>query len=108
MARVERAFTDEQARAAFLTLVLTGIRRSESQALRWRDVDLLEGVLRVRDSKTEDGIRSIALGSRLAEELGEHWLRTPYRGDDEFVFCHPEKGTTFDAKGFSEALTAAL
>ena len=71
-------------------------------------MDLLEGVLRVRDSKTEDGIRSIALGSRLAEALREHWRRTPYQGDDELVVCHPEKGTTFDAKAFSEALAAAL
>ncbi len=57
----------EQARVAFLTLVLTGLRRFELLGLRWRDVDLVENVLRVRDSKSEDGIRSIALTSRLAE-----------------------------------------
>src|SRR5215510_5714748 len=50
--RVEQ---DEQARAAFLTLVLTGLRRSELQRLRWRDVDLLGGVIRVRESKSEEG-----------------------------------------------------
>jgi integrase len=54
------AFTNAQDRTVFLTLVLTGLRRSELQTLRWRDVDLLEGVLRVRDSESEDGIRSIA------------------------------------------------
>jgi integrase len=43
--RVGKAFTDEQARVAFWTLVLTGVRRSEFQALRWRDVDLVENVL---------------------------------------------------------------
>jgi integrase len=53
----------------FLTLVLTGVRRSELQALRWRGVDLVGNVLRVRDSKSEDGIRSIALSTTLAEEL---------------------------------------
>ncbi len=94
VARIAKAFTDEQARVAFLTLVLTGIRRSEFQALRWRDVDLLEGVLRVRDSKTEDGIRSIALSSRLADELRAHWRKTAYKGDDELVFSHPKKGTS--------------
>jgi len=36
-----RSFADEQARVAFLTFVLTGIRRAELQALRWRDVDLM-------------------------------------------------------------------
>ena len=40
--RVARAFTDPQARAVFLTLVLTGLRRSELQRLRWCDVDLVE------------------------------------------------------------------
>jgi len=57
----------ELARVAFLTLVLTGVRRFELQSLRWGDVDLVENVLRVVDSKTEDGIRSIALPSSLAE-----------------------------------------
>ncbi|HEX2110356.1 MAG TPA: hypothetical protein VHF67_02270 [Gaiellaceae bacterium] len=66
VARVAKAFTDEQARVVFLTLVLTGIRRFELEALRWRDIDLLESVIRVRDSKTEEGIRSIALSPRLA------------------------------------------
>ena len=51
--RVAAAFTDSQARAVFLTLILTGLRRHELQALRWRDVDLLEGVLRVRDSNNQ-------------------------------------------------------
>jgi len=33
----------------------------ELQDLRWADVDLLDGVLRVRASKTEEGVRAIAL-----------------------------------------------
>jgi integrase len=57
VARVAGAFTDEQARLVFLTLVLTGLRRSELQALRWADVDLIGNVLRVRDSKSEEGRR---------------------------------------------------
>ena len=106
--RVERCFTDEQARVAFLTLVLTGLRRFELLGLRWRDVDLVENVLRVRDSKSEDGIRSIALTSRLAEELWQHRRRSAFQGDDELVFCHPERGERYSAKAFSDALTAAL
>jgi integrase len=78
-----KAFNDEQARAVFLTLILTGVRRSELQRLRWRDVDLVESVLRVRDSKTEEGIRSIALPASLAEELWQQRRRSPYPGDDE-------------------------
>ena len=38
--RVAAAFSDARARRVFLTLVLTGIRRFELQALRWRHVNL--------------------------------------------------------------------
>jgi integrase len=108
VARVAREFTDEQARVVFLTLVLTGVRRSELQALRWRDVDLLDGVLRVRDSKTEEGIRAIALAPALVSGLSEHYRRTSFKGDDELVFCHPERGTIYRAETFKDALDAAL
>jgi integrase len=107
VARIAKAFTDAQARAVFLTLVLTGIRRSELLALRWRDIDLLQSVLRVADSKTEDGVRSIALPLTLVTELAEQFKRTPYKDADEYVFAHPERGTRYSADGFREALKAA-
>jgi integrase len=107
VARIAKAFTDEQARTVFLALVLTGLRRHELQALRWGDVDLLEGVLRVRDSKSEDGIRSIALTPRLIAALEAQYRRTTFRGEDELVFCHPERGSKYDADKFKEALEAA-
>jgi integrase len=74
-----RSFADEQARVAFLTFVLTGVRRSELQALRWRDVDLIENVLRVADSKTETGLRAIALTPGLHEELWQHRRRSAFK-----------------------------
>ena len=86
--RVARAFTDERARLTFLTLMLTGVRRFELQALRWRDVDLITNVLRVRESKSEEGERSIALSPTLSEALWQHRRATRYQGDDELVFCH--------------------
>lgn len=108
VSRVAQAFTDEQARTVFVTLVLTGMRRGELEALRWRDVDLVEDVLRVRDAKSEDGIRSIALAPTLAEALWQHRRRSAFQGEDELVFCHPERGTTYDAKTFATALRKAL
>ena len=108
VARVAKAFTDEQARVVFLTLVLTGVRRAELQALLWRDVDLVDGVPRVRDSKSEEGIRSIAIPTRLQEELWQHRRRSSFQGEDERVFCHPERGTVYRAETFEEALRAAL
>jgi integrase len=103
VSRVARAFTDKQSRVVFLTLVLTGVRRSELQALRWRDVDLVEGVLRVRDSKSEDGIRSIALSRTVQEELWQHRRRSSFQGEDERV-CHPERASIYRAVMFETAL----
>jgi integrase len=108
VARVLKAFTDDQARTIFLTLVLTGIRRGELQALRWRDVDLVENVLRVRDSKTEEGVRAIALSPALAEALWQHRRSSSFQGDYERVFCHPERGTVYREHVFAEQFRAAL
>jgi integrase len=105
---VASKFTDQQARVVFLTLVLTGLRQFELRGLVWRDVDLLEGVLRVRDSKTEEGIRSIALSPMLVEALSEHWRRTKFRGDGEFVFCHPTRGSRIDPAWFAGEFRLAL
>jgi integrase/recombinase XerC len=102
-----RAFTDKQDRIVFLTLVLTGVRRSELQALRWRDVDLIENRVRVVDSKTELGSRSIAIPPTLAELLWQHRCTTAYMADTDRVFVHPERGTTYGYETFSAALRAA-
>jgi Phage integrase family len=80
----------------------------ELLAVRWDDIDLLEGVLRVRDSKSEDGIRSIAFSTRLADELREHWRGSAYQGDDELVFCDPLSGRPYRAERFGERFREAL
>jgi integrase len=108
VARVLKAFRDAQARVMFLTLVLTGVRRFELQGLRWRDVDLLEGVLRVRESKSEEGERVIALSPMLVTGLAEHYQRTAFTGDDELVFCHPTRGSTVDHEWYAGEFRAAL
>jgi integrase len=103
-----RSFADEQARVAFVTFVLTGVRRSELQALRWRDVDLIENVLRVSDSKTETGVRAIALTPGLHEELWQHRRRSAFKGEDERVFCHAERGTVYRYEWHKAALEQAF
>lgn len=108
VARVAKSFVDDQARVVFLTLCLTGLRRSELQRLRWRDVNLLERVLRVRESKSEAGARSIALPPMLVRELEIHYQRTAFRGDGELVFSHPQRGTIYSAEVFKPALEAAM
>jgi hypothetical protein len=39
--------------------------------------------------KSAAGFRTIALGSRLAEELFQHRARSAFTGEDERVFCNP-------------------
>jgi hypothetical protein len=42
----------------------------------------------LRTSKTEQGVRSIALSPALAEALWQHRRGSTFKGDDERVFCH--------------------
>jgi integrase/recombinase XerC len=121
IARVERAFVElvgeaegnqrarlEQARILFLLLVVTGVRAHEALGLRWRDVDLIENVLRVDRSKSEAGERSIAIPPRLAEELWQHRRRSAYDGDGEYVFVHVERGSALADESFAADFRAAL
>lgn len=131
--RVERAFEElvdeaegeeriwrEQARAIFLVLVGTGLRRGEVLGLRWSKVHLADPDgphLRVVETWVRDGVdtpkseageRTIALGPRVASELFEHRRRTSFAGDDERVFCSPMKGSAFDVVRFARTFRLAL
>ena len=92
----------------FLTLALTGLRRSEIVGLRWRHVNLVEGTLRVEQSKSEEGERLLALPPTLVETLMEQFQASAYRGDEDYVFCHPERGSKLEAHWYHEQFQAAL
>jgi integrase len=70
-----------------------GLRWSELQALRWRDVSLTEGRLRVEESKTPTGERSLSIPAPLLDDFKRHFQRTHYKDEGDFVFCHPERGS---------------
>jgi integrase len=93
--------------AGTLTFVALGtaMRRGELLALRWRDVQLLESLLTVREAlvkgrfttpKSHSSRRLLELGPRTHELLAERWRESAFQGDGELVFCHPEKGTPLD------------
>jgi len=93
--------------ARTLTFVALGtaMRRGELLAVRWRDVQLLEGFLTVREAlvkgrfttpKSRSSRRLLELGPRTRELLAERWRESAFQGDDELIFCHPEKGTPLD------------
>ena len=56
-------------RASLAVLVFAGLRISEMLELRWRDVDLANGRLTVRESKTAAGERKVRIRGALREEL---------------------------------------
>jgi integrase len=110
---VERAYW-EQYRLLFMTVLVTGMRPCEllgdyygKPGLRWRDVDLIANEVRVVESKSDAGRRLMALSPKLAEDLWQHRRRSNFQGNDERVFCHPERGTRLNADRYSKAFRRA-
>jgi integrase len=88
----------------------TAMRRGELLALRWRDVELLERRLHVRESyvrgefvspKSRASRRTLTIGPRTAAVLDEQFKASRYRTDDSLVFCHPILGTPLDPSKLS-------
>jgi integrase len=100
-------------------LVTTGLRVSEALALRWGDVDLLEGMLHVRHSwsrdgtltqpKTKAGRRDVPLSPGLVDMLVT--LKPEDASDEHFLFSTtrttPVSYWNFRDRGFVPALEAA-
>jgi len=83
-ARMDRRATSR--RAFLATLTLAGLRIGEALTLRWTDVDLPAGRLRVADSKTDAGVRMVDLLPALREELSVHKAQTRFDGANNYVF----------------------
>lgn len=96
----------------YYTLLLTGMRRSELLALRWRDLDLDlasvyvahslhrldDGKVIIKEPKTPSSRRMVDLPPSLALLLREHKkdqqlqrvVLSPSLKDEDFVFCHDD------------------
>jgi integrase len=90
--------------------LLTALRRGELLALRWRDVELLDGRLHVREAlvrgefttpKSKASRRTIALGRRAVAVLQEQYAASRYTADDSLVFPHPHLGSPLDPSKLS-------
>jgi len=64
-----------------------GLRISELVNLRWRDLDLREGILTVAASKTAAGVRQVVLEPELVQLLREHKRAAEWRKPADFVFA---------------------
>jgi integrase len=67
-------------------LVLAGPRIGEALALRWRDVHLADGWIRIRGTKTDAAERRVYLLPLLRDELLTHAARRPDNDPDALVF----------------------
>ena len=69
-----------------LTALYTALRMSELYNLMWDDVDLIEGLITVRESKNNQ-TRVIAIHDKVLPALCELQNRYPYAS---YVFCRPD------------------
>jgi integrase len=107
----------EVERVLYRTAAMTGLRRGELLALRWRDVDWSAGVIRVRRSytrgqfgtpKSRRSSRAVPLADAVASELKQHSQRSSFQGDDDLVFAHPALGTVLDPSKLQKRFRKAV
>jgi integrase len=96
-----------------VTLAFTGMRIREALGLRWEDVDLDAGVIRLRwqlardgqdrvPVKTEAGVRDVPILPALRRRLIEHRLASPWTRPGDPVFA----ATSGKPKGYRNARRA--
>ena len=92
-------------RVLYRAAAMTGLRRGELLALRWRDVDWSSGLIRVRRNytrgefgtpKSRRSSRAVPLADTIAAELERHFQQSNFTADDDLVFAHPLLGTVLD------------
>jgi len=74
-------------RPMLATLVFGGLRISEALGLRWRDIDLAGGRIRVADSKTDAGVRWVPVMPALREDLVARKMSSRYTKPNDKVFA---------------------
>lgn len=107
-------------RALFLTAAMTGLRKGELIALRWRDVDWPSARIRIRQNyvrgefgtpKSKRSTRSVPMVDEVGGELERLFQRSRFQGDGDLVFAHPASGEPLPkanvTRRFRKALKAA-
>jgi integrase len=110
-----RAAASAQDAAIYLTAAFTGLRRGELLALRWRDVDFSNQVVRVRASYADGAlttpksgkVRSVPMAPGVAEALEKLGQRASWTDDDDLVFVG-QSGSYLDDRALRRRYDAAL
>jgi integrase len=110
-----RAAASTQDAAIYLTAAFTGLRRGELLALRWRDVDFSNQVVRVRSSYADGAlttpksgkVRSVPMAPDVAEALTKLGQREIWTCDDDLVFVG-QSGSYLDGRALRRRYDAAL
>jgi integrase len=110
-----RAASSTQDAAIYLTAAFTGLRRGELLALRWRDVDFSNQVVRVRSSYADGAlttpksgkVRSVPMAPDVAEALAKLGQRKNWTSDDDLVFVG-QSGSYLDGRALRRRYDAAL
>jgi integrase len=104
-------------RAMFLAAAMSGLRKGELVALRWRDVDWSAQRIRVRQNytrgefgtpKSKRSTRSVPMADRLAAELDRLFVASRFQGDDDLVFAHPATGGVQPKANITRRMRGAL
>ena len=104
-------------RALFLTAAMTGLRKGELVALRWRDVDWTAARIRVRQNyvrgefgtpKSKRSTRSVPMADEVAGELERLFQSSRCQADDDLVFAHPVTGDVLPKANVTRRMRAAL
>lgn len=110
-----RAARSEQDAAIYLTAAMTGLRRGELVALRWRDIDFLGQAIRVRANYSygqlvtpkSGKVRSVPMVPEVASALARLGQREHFTADQNPVFAGPAGGH-LDASALRRRYVAAV
>ena len=104
-------------RALYLVAAMTGLRLGELLALRWRDVDWVAGVIRVRRNyvrgrygtpKSRRSSRAVPMADEVGGVLDRLYQASSHRGDDDHVFAHPAHGGPIPKANVTRRMHKAL
>jgi integrase len=109
------AAANEQDAAIYLTAALTGLRRGELVALRWRDVDFAGEAIRVRGNFSHGElvtpksgkVRTVPMVPEVAQRLARLGQREHFTRDTDPVFAG-QLGGHIDASALRRRYAAAL